>query len=209
MKKLVSFLLMTLCFVDYARGAVIGYAPSEGMFGDQLVNYAHARYAAYKYNLPLNYIPFDYCDKLQVHTMHRFIEEEDFERIIYCKELPNNNLDSIIEFDKNFLYIIPYFPESPDELARMPFWRFDIDWEDQTFLDIFRREISPIVPINKLNLPKDRITVAVHMRRGGGRDKVLQFGDANYDPTAFYADKLVLSEIPTIRILCNSAKELI
>ena len=71
MKKYFSFLLSALCVYMNIRGAAVSYQFNGGRFGDQLVTYVHARWVAYKFNLPLLYKRFDYSDQLMVDSMHQ------------------------------------------------------------------------------------------------------------------------------------------
>lgn len=192
MKKRLSILLLALGFQQATQTAAVTYKSSGGRFGDQLVAYTHARWVAYKYNLPLLYIPFDYADKLMVNTMHQKMESDSYNKIEFpmlTKYGEKVQLDSIIKPAENNLYVIPYFPESSDELTRVQPWRFDLDWEDERFIQILRQELSPIEPLQKLILPNDRISLAVHMRRGGGWHVDVLLQEAKeINPKIEYAD---------------------
>jgi hypothetical protein len=80
-----------------------------------------------------------------------------------------------------------------------------IDFENNEFVELLRSEIWPIIPIDKINLPEDHYTVALHVRRGGGYDHQLyqkdtivnirsKYADRNYPkrfpPDSFYIDQL-------------------
>lgn len=205
MKNLLRSLIIIIHICGVTEPAGVTYTFSGGRFGDQLISYLHARWVAYKYKIPFVYVPFDYSDKLRVHKIHHETSASYTNTIVFPTKGAKVKLDSLIDPNLDVLYVIPFFPESEDQKNRLGYWNFDIDWSDKKFREILRKELSPIIALSKLNLPKDRKTVALHMRRGGGFDSLLQdqpvrLPNARYDdmriplkfaPLEFYLDQLV------------------
>lgn len=192
MNKFLTIAMLTFaCYLNMQGGAVT-YAFSGGRLGDNLVSYAHARYVSYKYNLPLVYKPFEYADQLKLSQQPQ-IKDMVFEKeVIIPSEPYRTDLDNVIKSQENALYVIKYFPEKPgpDSLTddRSPDrGHFDVDWQDEKFVEILRNEISPISPVPQHRFPQDRTSVAVHMRFGIGFDRLLQNEEVK-EPDVFYAD---------------------
>lgn len=137
----------------------VTYAPA-GRFGDHLVSYAHARWIAYKYDLPFLYWPFKYSDSLMLHEKDTPLT--DVHRSMRNKQDWHGALSS-----DDTLYTVPYFTEYPELEPSMPHL-FDVDWHDKQFISELRSLIAPRVPIAKMKLPEGRISIAVHVRKGGG-----------------------------------------
>lgn len=142
-------------------------------FGDNLASYCHARWIAYVHKIPLLYKSFPYSDKLKLSKIHEEYSDQKFAKRVHLpyKGKKINALELDIEKDANILYILPYFPETHYDAVEYGLQYFDVDWEDQQFLTLLRQEICPIAPLPTLKLPKDRITVALHVRKGSGPDR--------------------------------------
>lgn len=129
--------------------------PNNGRFGDKLVCYSKGKWLSYKFSIPLLYIPFNYSDQLMLYE-HETIYTQNFDqlfsKIIHLpikftgELLPNNNT----------LYTC--------------YWKIntDIDWNDTVFLEELRNNICPRYPINKVVIPDGYISIAAHVRNGGG-----------------------------------------
>ncbi len=146
--------------------SAVTYTFSGGRFGDNLVAYLHAKWISYKYNMPLLYIPFQYSDQLAMDELEKHFSSLDintaFKYHITLKkgDIPDFNNDS------GTLYTIPYFPESLQEYERSnDYPYFEVDWNDEGFIKEIQRTIKPRYHVEKLPLPNDRITVAVHLRK--------------------------------------------
>ena len=105
------------------------------------------------------------------------------------------------------LICIPYFPESKHDITKYHTFHFDVDWSDKNFKELLRKELTPLIPLEKIKIPDDKITVALHVRKGGGHDAPLfqrrhklKFPDLAYPlkfpPDSYFIDQLIkLSEI--------------
>lgn len=187
--------------------SAVTYELSPGRFGDNLVSYIHAKWISYKYNLPLLYKPFIYSDCLLIHEYELFYTEsikKNFGKTIFLGGKTSVNLNDT----SSVLYMVPYFPESKYELAhgvsftRGPWKFFDVDWNDRAFIDELKKVIAPApsVTILPMSLPNDRISVAVHLRRGGNHDTpetLVVF------PLKFLSDDFYISQIKNLYSILN------
>lgn len=184
------------------RCAAVTYELSGGRLGDSLLAYAHAKWLTFQYNIPLLYVPFEYSDQLVLHISEkRFNPTENIIRT----SLSKNNMT--IDVNKNYIYSVPYFSEDKTEFAINPHWiYYEVDWKNPVFKQQLQALIKPINNNFKLlDLPKDIITVALHVRRGGGYDepfldnpleyrKGKSYTNLNFPlkfpPTSFYVEQL-------------------
>ena len=179
------------CFVDSKPGIVNKFP--GGRFGDNLKAYGHARWIAFTHNWDFYYREFEYSDKLAMHTIHkhRFVEpcEKNFVGIEYESEIPAD--ESIAEGTLFMtLGFIGFAPKNR------------IDYNNPEFLALMKEEIRALEPINKVVLPKDMLSVAVHVRRGGGWDRPLYQEDTlvtgiGPEPSAAYNGRCVDQDYPT------------
>lgn len=185
----ISWIYSLIVILDIAA-AGITYEFSGGRFGDNLAAYAHAKWLSYKTGIPLYYRPFKYSDKLAMHMQEKHLDHylDNFSRhIVLSKE--SMALDS----SSDCLYIVPYFSESEYEF-RYPWTKdwiyFRVEWEDDEF---HRLLCSMIAPVNQVSIPAhmqpaDAVSVALHVRKGGGFDYPLLSEAKEVNPDIPYAD---------------------
>ncbi len=158
-----------------------------GRLGDKLLMYVKAKWIAYTYNLPFYYKPFKYSDQLQMHEKDLRWSDEYAARYEIiddpCKstgtENPKNrsvDVDNFIQPFSSKLHVISYYfqPEAwgshqaTYDSLEVGEWKGLYD--DETFRNMLKETIKPRFPIHEIPLPKDRLTVALHVRKGGGFD---------------------------------------
>ena len=167
----------------------ISYSLSGGRLGDNLIAYFHAKWLAYKYNLPLLYISFPLADQF----------------CLFEKDLPldpnlkfQNFITTTSEADikitpSSSLFIIPYFSENTEYIYSNKIDPpFQVDWEDPEFHSQVVECLTPKTPIQKSPLPKNKITVGVHIRRGGGKDKPFMNRELplKFPPDSYYIQQI-------------------
>jgi hypothetical protein len=200
--------LLILCIVSYAItllgkdnpsiSGITYIVYSEGRFGDKLLTYCRAKWLAYKYNIPLLYKPFIYSDQLMLHMTESHYEnsKNTFKGAIILKDK-----STPIERNKGVLYTLPYFPESEIELTSESLGLVSlcrINWQDKGFLSILRNYIRPRYHLTLTSIPKNCITVAVHVRKGGGFDPVNLIGvfpvlglhALKFPPDSYYIEQI-------------------
>lgn len=180
----------------------VTYDLSGGRFGDCLLSYLHAKWLAYEKNIPLIYRSFTYSNQLVLEE-----KEKNFTTIgneprmrIYWGVPPNPHIKLPL------LYICPYFPEDPWELENTKrtdgsdWIYFKVDWKDPKFRQAAREMVAPKKNLSLIHPPKDRISIAIHLREGGDYD----FSDkytlwpVKFPPLHFYIDSL-LSVIESLK----------
>lgn len=127
--------------------------------GDRLLLYSMAKWIAYKNKLPLRVEPFPYYEELMGSLIDLPLE----------KIPPNYNknyvhLESKLTKKNGSVYLIHAYPYGSD----IPTMK-----NDPYFLRLLRTAISPKAPLDLIIPPKHLISVAVHIRNGGGFDNPL------------------------------------
>lgn len=170
----------------------VTYDLGGGRFGDKLLGYAHAKWVSYQYGIPLLYKPFIYSDQLVLHRQEfRYTNENGFPRII--TPMHGDTID--YSADISALFVIPYFPEAPSEHQDPIHYWIPVDWDDPGFKKELKRLIHPLFVKTTLNLPKDRISVAVHVREGGNSDPdrtTWRNFPLKLPPLSYYIDQIKL-----------------
>ncbi len=179
------------CLNNNHRKAVT-YTLDGGRFGDKFLNYLHAKWISYRYNIPLLYKPFPYSDQLMLHYAETPYTQDclsEYAHMIKPSYKENINYES----DLSALYVIPYFPECLwENTPHNGYYYISVDWEDEEFRKILKKLIKPLYIQPFLELPQDRITVAVHVRKGGGYDdRIVRIRTPlKLPPDSFYIDQI-------------------
>lgn len=197
---------LPLCAIDSA----VTFAPQGGRLGNSLLAYAHTKWFAYYYDLPMLYPPFPYSEQLMLHNNCRCYTpemEHAYKRII----LERSPFQASSLKKTGILYEIPWFVPFSYEggWAIAP---FQVNWKDATFLELLRNDFSPQDPAvaQAVEIPSDKISVAVHVRKGGGADlPLVSKNDSNlpliskngadvFWPQKFPPDSYYIEQIKTI-----------
>jgi len=202
MKALIYVPLLSMIHFATMASPAVSYN-FAGRLGDSLVQYAQALWVSYKREIPLLYRPFKYSEQFElsrIHDSYNNVKDGQFTKVVHLGKGLNYNIYDL-KTDENILYMIPFFCGFKRELVELgyPFY-FDVDWKDVGFLTELRKGIALINRTPKLiDLPKDRIPVAVHIRTGDGFDKIFQLRERGFDdkitprkfpPNAFFIDQL-------------------
>lgn len=193
-----SFLLCLLLQIycdNTIEASAVTYELGDRL-GDNLVSYCHAKWISYVYGIPLRYTPFKYSEYLMLSKIHKKRDKNEFKNVVNYPGFLKRKIDISslnIHKDSQSLYVIPYFPETRRDALVSGFTYFDINWKDEEFLKQLREEIKPINQIPQLQLPKDVITVCVHLRKGSGPDGIL-FKNSNspmrFPPDSYYIEQI-------------------
>lgn len=184
--------------------SAITYIPGFGRFGDGLLNYSKAKWLSYKYNIPIFCTKFPYYDSLKICEIEKAYKngmENDFKEVVRFKEREEPKFPKEDGFkinrSRSCLYISNYYVD------------VKIDWEDEEFISELKKTIAPIIEINKQELPKDRVSVAVHVRKGGGfDDPIYSDPDAKNNGQKCFVDKVFPEKFPPDSFYIEQIKKL-
>ena len=200
--KKIGFHLVIFSYFFTIAHNVINSTPSAVTYqlgdrlGDNLASYCHARWLSYIHKIDCVYTPFKESEALAFSRIHRsvILVRNGFRKVerFHPRGSKIDPMNIGIQKDANILYIVPYFPETRYDAVKEGLMHFDIDWNNEEFMKLIRSEISPIHPPAKLGLPNDRITVAVHVRRGSGPDQSKYNWNARKQPGTYFVENYPL-----------------
>ena len=185
----------------YSVGVTYDYN-EKARLGDNLICYLHAKWVSYKYGIPLLYKPFPYSDAFTFDEVEtRYSAQTNTEKILL-----EGSLSSIEKrhgfLKRNCTFVVPYFPESFGERevyknhSHFIYPYFKVEWRDEKFRAILKEMLKPKKPIEVLTFPKDKLSIAIHVRMGGGFDREGLGNDPLFlgklPPEKFYLDALEL-----------------
>lgn len=166
MKSLVLFCPLVLFSKVYISNATGG-----GRFGDNLLTYMHAKAFAHHYELQFLLKDFIYSDKLLLSKTEKRVQPM---RVITLNKNNFNEMSEAIKSGKfkddqmDVIIEIPYFPEALAEHKTWDYIYFEVPWKDEKLKAILREKVAPVDNnLSLVQIPKNKISVAVHVRTGG------------------------------------------
>ncbi|MBD3231056.1 hypothetical protein GF322_00145 [Candidatus Dependentiae bacterium] len=166
---------------------------SRDRLGDQIIIYSKAKWLAYKYKIPFLLVPFEKSNQLNL-----FYKEK------HCSKLQYNLYPILYTIFGNYVKVrtekditnalnknskLPTLFISRIGTKLQEHLETDIEYHNTAWINSMVYELMILNPdfaknlkymlqpkdkIEKLTLPKDKITVAVHVRKGGGFDPELK-----------------------------------
>jgi hypothetical protein len=132
--------------------SAVTFELNGGRFGDNLLSYSRAKWLSYQYGIPLMLYPFPYSDQLVLYEQEQMLCIDDFDRVV---RLPSSDKYTLKK-DNNTLYI--------------NHWRtkVSLNWNDSIFIAELKKLIAPRYEMQKVVIPQGYVSVAVHVRNGGG-----------------------------------------
>lgn len=208
---LITIFLYFFCGITYTQNALT-YERSGGRLGDQLLYYAKRKILERDFNLILYECSFPFSDKFILHgaekRFNRHIAQQYKRKVKIQNALQIKNNSS----QKKTLYIANFYTRTENHFKRM--------WRDPEYAQEIKKMLSPTIAIHKLDLPKDKICVAVHIRKGSGPDQPLasvqlysgHHGQVSYHHTnkrpPHYSDKRWPTKFPPDQYYIDQIKKL-
>lgn len=169
----------------------VNYTFSGGRLGDNLLAYLHGKWIAFKYNLPL--LNRSFPDSDQFHF------EKDCQKVgdsfLFKQDHFVTDENQLSTEPSSTLFTVPYFPDTRFErefnkLHWLPY--FDVDWSDPQFRAEIREDLKPVQPIKSMKLPRNKLLLALHVRRGGGIDQAGAYmtWPLKFPPDEYYIEQL-------------------
>lgn len=140
---------------------------SGGRLGDTLLTVAQTLYFCLKNSCDMLYIPFPYSEHFVLDEAVRQYTPELAQHFKHTYTFKGSDNASLEEPLKNTLITVPWFPEAIVGATKGACHYFFTDWEDPTFKSILRTVLAPKKSLPLITPPGDKISVAVHVRKGG------------------------------------------
>ncbi len=165
----------------------ITYFWGGGRFGDKIISYTTAKWISYKFNIPLLLKPFKYSPMLRLGREEKKFSKKGVKQfkkgvmpIKSGKDITVHAKDNVIFESRGTRFYINGSSCVEQLITHIS--------QDQDFMKKLKHMLQPVVPLPQIELPKDEITVAVHIRKGGGFDQAL-CSTQYYLKKDLYADK--------------------
>jgi len=182
-----------------------------GRFGDQIVAYTTAKWISFKFNIPLLLKPFQYSSILRLGREEKKYSEEiikEFEGVVPIEseqDIIEHNQENVIFENRGIRFRIGGCPGLEQTIEYM--------LQDQFFVAELKNMLQSVVSLPIIDLPRDKVTVAVHIRKGGGFDKPLssiQYYRRNMVSKKFdfYADERWPLKFPPEQYYVNQIKRI-
>ncbi len=192
-----------LCQAAFGAQAHVSYSKGGGRFGDNLLIYLHAKWLSYRDGVPLLYVPFAYSTELmldQKEVRFNALKHYALRRMVIRR-------GTKIEPSLPFLYECPYFPALEEEQIEGGWFSFSVDWKDLEFRQVALAMIAPKEKLDLIRPPEGAISVAIHVREGGGfdTDHTRLYDPLKLPPMPFYIEALsrVIGLFPSKKIYCR------
>jgi len=164
-----------------------------------IVNYTHAKWLSYKYDIPLLFKPFQYSEQFEFH-----VKEKHFSRLdsYYTIHELRQLLDLQIAINKPTLFLVKHSPDSYEEHLAVNWGNpyVPVNWKDPGFKKLMCELIKPRFDLNLIYPPENVISVALHYRSGVGFDCELA---RRYHPLRFLLDEYYIEQLTTLHKLVN------
>jgi len=204
----IFFSLFWSIFVAAQTNQAVTYTLTGGRFGDKIVSYTTAKWISFKFNIPLLLKPFRYSSMLQLGREKKYSKEivKQFEGVIPIKseqDIIEHNQKNVIFNNRGIYFRIDGCPGLEQTIECM--------LQDRFFVVELKNMLQPVVSLPTIALPQDKITVAVHVRKGGGFDKPLnsiQYYPESMIGEKFYADERWPLKFPPEQYYVNQIKKI-
>ena len=203
------FIVSPLPAVTQNASAITNF--NGGRLGDRTKVCCKAKWLARKYGIPFLYTDYKLFDDLMLSVLEKKYDPEihTFKKIVEIRNEAQIDLKS----NDATLYVV-----MPGSLLLGGKRLDEVMAKDAVFRAMCKKLISSKVPLKKtVVIPKDKISVAVHVRKGGGYDRLFpQQGDDNGKvplprhqcadvrfPLKFPPDQYYIDQIALLFKLCD------
>ncbi|NRB21192.1 hypothetical protein HRU45_00420 [Candidatus Dependentiae bacterium] len=225
----ISILVILSPYFLYTRNSITSLR--SGRLGDSVLILSKTLLFAKKYGLEFLYTPLPGLEHLAIDTTEKKYTEQkqkEFKRrkhITTSKEftnhlIANDNILYVTTIHSNLDIESPLWPINTRNDYKHDYPAegiFEYAVEHPEFLQKLKKLLTPIKKINKLTLPADKITIAIHVRHPSGTDSQLlsiqQYDNPieNNESTKeriIYADKIWPLKFPPDQYYINQIKKL-
>lgn len=193
--KILPLFFLTSPFLGTAKEEPVSasgmtYEVRGQSFGQNMLAYIHAKWQSHINQIPLLFKPFPYANQMEMYKKEKTLGSRRYPKNITVKDE-----NEIIYMDPTkTLYTVPYFPEVDpelvDEFPPPPY--FTVLWEDQKFVKALRKMCEPTTGYEEIDLPKGRISIALHVRKGlpGEGKELMAQNPQKFPPHSYYVAQL-------------------
>jgi hypothetical protein len=193
------FIIICLAFTSLtakkpATSAITNDTQTGGRLGDQLILYWKAKVLADMYDMPFFYTPFrEYGEDLMMSKKENRLNKakiKTFKNIVRINA--TYNCEKKLNRNNNTLYLLDFH-------APVQKLGFHFGYNKKGIQQHLKKMLQPLKPPMKIFRPKTILSVAVHVRTGGGYDTVSEkrggiawqvLYPCKFAPTSFYINQM-------------------
>lgn len=193
-------LVLPCSYNIHAASSAVTYTFNGGRFGDQLFTYIKAKWVSFIYEIPLLYKPIKFSNQLVLHDHEQHFDKQEAKHYKMIKKITHEHTATIDPKNETLYETSLYFLPSIGRLES----NFEYNAKVEGFFNELRKGIMLKMPMPITPLPKEAISIAVHVRKGSGGDQPLsseQFFKKAPDkswPTKFPPDQFYIDQIKKI-----------
>ena len=189
-----SFIFLIIFFHTYISAAqAITFKLNGGRLGDTIMNCAQCKYYSYKYNIPFLYRHFKYANQLQLSIFEKNLQNTKFKKTVRV----STGRDILWHKNERDILFESHYYSKTENL-------YDFCRSHALFKAELKKMFLPKNP-QKKEFDRKYITVALHIRKGGGFDLPL-YSTQLYDlpkRTKKYADQVWPGKFPPEQYYIN------
>ncbi len=168
----------------------ITHQPGQGRLGDHILEYCIAKWIAWKFDLPFLYTSFAHSDLLMLDTLETRVPKDAKSHFKYVRSIMTEK-DLVTRAKGNILFVSNLKFTCNTLKGFGDLYRYIIN--NHAFKQELITMIRPVKHISPIEFPPDTISIAVHVRKGGGFDHPLLSEQINMKPAfarrGLYADQ--------------------
>ncbi len=187
-----SFILLIFFHTYINARRAITYKLNGGRLGDTIMNCAKCKFYSYIYNIPFFYRHFKYADQLQLSIFENKLPTTKYKKRVHVSSSKDITLH---KKEPDILFESHYYSKTEN--------LYDFCRSHTSFKATLKKMFSPKNPQEK-KLDRNYITVALHIRKGGGFDLPLYSTQSyNLPKRKKYADRVWPDKFPPEQYFIN------
>jgi hypothetical protein len=131
--------------------------------GDNILTVCKTKYFAREYNLPYYFSTFPYFDSFHYSTIEKPLTDDlknSFKKMIFVNS--SKDITDNISSQEPILFVCVYLSATPSI--------YEYIKNNPSFEQEIHQTFTPYESIKQVSKPSDQLTIAVHVRKGGGFD---------------------------------------
>lgn len=138
--------------------------------GDRLTAYLNTKYVAEKYGLPVYFKPFKGSEFFAFSQEETLRQPLYFKKIVHLKSAADVLALSKVDPAESVLYLFPFFPHTriENESEGCSYIKYFVNWD--AFKPRVKQLLKVVQPHEKIAIPADTFSIALHVRTGGDYD---------------------------------------
>jgi hypothetical protein len=186
-KRIITAILFVLCIQPlFLHSHALSYKLNGGRLGDHIYSFCLAKWLAYKHGIDFYYVPFESSDVFSIKKYEKLLtkkRKKKFKKIIRIRT-EEDLVYQLKTVRENTLFLVEFLAKicarqgikKTDPLMKGTVaanWLFLFMKQNPQFEAAIKRDLKLQQNFHDIDAPREMITIAVHVRKGGGFDAPL------------------------------------